>query len=216
MLCPVHWKGRGNGTCREPVGALGPWLWSCGQERVHPCPPWDNEPAGLVAVTPACGKEAYITCSLSRADPGGEKLQPGFGGTAGLFPPGGAPFLDQSLLLTRVPTCLALAVAPTVSTKSCPAGTEGVALASQVESGAQVTAWKPRPHPQHHPVILVSSSWGPHAQAHCHRLRGVSGDWLLFPLVTRPQETKRDSVLVQFLFQQKVTLVRDGEKGAPA
>lgn len=100
--------------------------------------------------------------------------------------------------------------------KSCPAGTAGVASASQVESGAQVTAWKPHQHPQHHPVILVSSSWGPHAQAHCRRLRGVSGAWLLFPLVTRPQETKRDSVLVQFLFQQKVTLVRDGEKGAPA
>lgn len=171
---------------------------------------------GLGGCYPSVWEGGYITCSLSRADPGGEKLQPGFGGTAGLFPPGGAPFLDQSLLLTRVPTCLALAVAPTVPTKSCPAGTAGVASASQVESGAQVTAWKPHQHPQHHPVILVSSSWGPHAQAHCRRLRGVSGAWLLFPLVTRPQETKRDSVLVQFLFQQKVTLVRDGEKGAPA
>ena len=160
---------------------------------------------GLGGCYPSVWEGGYITCSLSRADPG-----------AGLFPPGGAPFLDQSLLLTRVPTCLALAVAPTVPTKSCPAGTAGVASASQVESGAQVTAWKPHQHPQHHPVILVSSSWGPHAQAHCRRLRGVSGAWLLFPLVTRPQETKRDSVLVQFLFQQKVTLVRDGEKGAPA
>lgn len=33
----------------------------------------------------------HPACSLSRADPGGEKLQPGLGGMAGLFPLGGRP-----------------------------------------------------------------------------------------------------------------------------
>lgn len=79
-----------------------------------------------------------------------------------------------------------------------------------IDTGAP---WNPYPHPL--------CSWspppgGPHTQAHCGCLRGVSGTWLLFPLVTCPQVTKRDSILAQFLFKQNMTLVRDGEIGAPA
>lgn len=176
---------------------MAPGSGPVGRSSVHPCPPWGQRgAAGLVAVTPACGKGLHLVAWAGRRTLVGRNCSLGSGGTAGLFPLG-APHSWTSRCYSQGANLPGSCRCTYCLHKELPCW-DPQWPASQVESRAQVTAWKPRPHPRHHPtVILVSSSWGPRPGS-LPSFEGVSGDWLLFPLVTRPQETKRDSVLVQF------------------